>query len=178
MMALTLLTPPAAEPLTLPETKNYLRVSHSADDGLIAELMVSARQMIENRLAMGLIDQSWQQEFCVGEGGRTRLLRTPVSAISAGVEITETGETAIDVAGIKILEPRRGLIETSFRQGMQLRLTFVVGFGDASAVPADMKQALRLLLAHFYENRIADKSVAGLPSEFGSILESYRERQL
>ncbi len=177
-MALTLLTPPIAEPLSLSEAKTYLRVSHSADDGLIAELIIAARQMVETRLAMGLIDQSWQQDFCVGEGGRARLLRTPVSAISAGVEITQTGESAIDVSAIKILEPKRGLIETGFKQGTQLRLTFTVGFGDASAVPADMKQALRLLLAHFYENRIADKSVTGLPSEFGSILESYRERQL
>ncbi len=177
-MALALLTPPIAEPLTLSEAKSYLRVSHNDDDGLIAELIIAARQMMETRLAMGLIDQSWQQVFCVGESGRARLLRTPVRAISAGVEITEAGQSNIDVSGVKILEPKRGLIETGFKQGTQLRLTFTVGFGDASAVPADMKQALRLLLAHFYENPVADKSTIGLPSEFGSILEGYRERQL
>ena len=43
-MALVLQTPPAAEPLALAEVKLHLKVDTAADDALIANLIVAARQ--------------------------------------------------------------------------------------------------------------------------------------
>jgi uncharacterized phiE125 gp8 family phage protein len=60
--------------------------------------------------------------------------------------------------------------------GIELDVT--VGFGDAAAdVPEPLRQAIRLLVAHWYENRglvaAADKSTV-LPSTVAALISSYR----
>jgi uncharacterized phiE125 gp8 family phage protein len=48
-MAAILIEPPASEPLSLAEAKNYLRVQHDADDALIAAMISAARMQAESR---------------------------------------------------------------------------------------------------------------------------------
>ena len=60
--------------------------------------------------------------------------------------------------------------------GIELDVTF--GFGDAAAdLPEPLRQAIRLLVAHWYENRglvaAADKSTV-LPSTVAALISSYR----
>ena len=45
--AINVTTPPAVEPLTLPEAKEYLRVSHDDEDDLISDTIAAARELIE-----------------------------------------------------------------------------------------------------------------------------------
>lgn len=52
-------TPPGAEPLTLEEAKLHLRVSHDAEDALIAEMIVMARQMCETYTGLALMTRSY-----------------------------------------------------------------------------------------------------------------------
>ena len=54
-MSLEIVTPPGAEPLTLAETKAWLRVDHDAEDALIADLIASARGLVEDYLQRCLI---------------------------------------------------------------------------------------------------------------------------
>jgi uncharacterized phiE125 gp8 family phage protein len=60
-MALSLrrATPPAAEPLTLDELKNHLRVDFDDDDALIASLGVAARSKCEDHIARSFITTGW-----------------------------------------------------------------------------------------------------------------------
>lgn len=60
MMALKLITAPNGEPLGVAEVKDYLRVEHTDDDALIADLIVAARQACENFTRRALITQTWQ----------------------------------------------------------------------------------------------------------------------
>ncbi|HWA20765.1 MAG TPA: head-tail connector protein, partial [Caulobacterales bacterium] len=43
-MSITIVTPPASEPLSLAEAKLFLRVEHDAEDDLIAALIGAARE--------------------------------------------------------------------------------------------------------------------------------------
>ena len=45
-MALKLKIPPSAEPLTLAETKSYLKVTGTTDDVLISQIIVALRQKL------------------------------------------------------------------------------------------------------------------------------------
>ena len=59
---LTQLSPPSAEPLSLAEAKLHLRVGAdiTEDDGLIAALIVTARQQAEHRTGRALVSQQWR----------------------------------------------------------------------------------------------------------------------
>src|SRR3954471_23227089 len=50
---------PAIEPVTLQEAKDFARVDGLEDDGLIASLIVTARQLAELATRRALITQTW-----------------------------------------------------------------------------------------------------------------------
>lgn len=58
-MALKQKTPPTSEPVTLSETKAYLRISDADDDAFINALIASVRQRFEEWAARSLITQTW-----------------------------------------------------------------------------------------------------------------------
>ena len=58
-MALKLKTPPASEPVSLSETKAYLRISDTDDDAFITSLITAVRQRFEEWGARSLITQTW-----------------------------------------------------------------------------------------------------------------------
>jgi hypothetical protein len=47
-----------ADPVTLDEAKAFLRVTHGAEDGLIATTLAAARQIIEAELGLALSEAS------------------------------------------------------------------------------------------------------------------------
>src|SRR5690606_41674526 len=59
-MPAILITPPAAEPLSLEDAKNFLRVEHETDDELIAALIAAARGEIELATRRVLLTQTWR----------------------------------------------------------------------------------------------------------------------
>src|SRR5262245_18099340 len=58
-MALVLTSGPAVEPVSLAEAKAHLRVDGSAEDTLIASLIITSRLHVEAALGLALISQSW-----------------------------------------------------------------------------------------------------------------------
>lgn len=54
------LTTPAVEPLSLPDAKHFLDVTHDDDDTLIADLIVAARLQCEHLTGRDFVNQGWQ----------------------------------------------------------------------------------------------------------------------
>ncbi len=70
---------------------------------------------------------------------------------------------------------------TTLRPHDGIRITFVAGYGDdGNAVPDDLKAGLRLLLAHFHENRAAcDQTTdVAVPGAARELLRPYRVMRL
>src|SRR5215468_1358403 len=59
-MTSILLTGPAIEPISLAETKTFLRVEHDDEDQLITALIAGARSHIEAQMQTALITQDWR----------------------------------------------------------------------------------------------------------------------
>ena len=59
-MPLTLITPPAIEPISLVEAKLQAKVDHSDLDTLITVFIKSAREAAEHELGRALITQTWR----------------------------------------------------------------------------------------------------------------------
>lgn len=188
-MPLILNTPPATEPVSLAEAKAHLRVTHADDDAYITSLVVGARRAVEARTGLALIDQGWSQWLdrwpdCAAAS----LSLAPVSAITDIVTYGEDGTPAtydaahyyLDAAskpGRAVIRPGR-LPPLAGRRVNGIEVRFTAGFGALpAAVPQDLKQALLLLVAHWFENR-GDGGAASLPLPAAEILSRHRIARL
>ena len=186
-MALYLNSPPAAEPDPLAEAKALLRIDETAEDTYVSALIVSARVRIEVETRRALITQGWTQTLDRWpDDGVVALRIAPVQGISsvtvrdaAGTpEPVDAAAYALDGQGV----PPRLLINSPVASPATLpagiEITFTAGYGDAATdVPSDIRQALLLLVADWFEHRdplFGSADAARLPEPVSGILSPYR----
>lgn len=171
-MALVLVTPPIEEPVSLDEAQAHLRVEGSEDGLLVERLIKAARQRVETVTWRALCTQTW--DLVLDSFPSTiQLPKGTVSSIgsvtyydSANVLRTLASDqylTDCDSIPARIA-PVSSWPATYERPGA-VRVRFVCGYGRAEDVPEDLKQAILLLVGHFYENR-EPEIVAGSISRF------------
>jgi uncharacterized phiE125 gp8 family phage protein len=167
-----LLSPPAVEPLSLAEAKAFLRVETAEDDALIAALVAAARLHVEARSGLALISQSWRLLLdCWPQNGRVTVRPAPLKALIAARVLDFDGAArALDAqafvsdAGASTLSFMPWTLPVPTRLAAGIEIDVTVGFGDTpSDVPEPLRQAIRLLAAHWYENRAAIAGEAGTP---------------
>lgn len=165
--ALKLVTAPATEPVTTAEAKLHLRVDISTDDTHIDNLVSAARQHVEAWLCRALITQTWDYKLASLPSSRyIELPLAPLVSVTSVTYVPDGGNSttfsssyyAVDADA----EPGRvDLVSTAdwpsdaLRPGLPITVRFVAGYGSASAVPKAIKQAILLLVGHWYENREA-----------------------
>jgi uncharacterized phiE125 gp8 family phage protein len=183
-MAGILLSAPALEPLTLGEAKAYLRVEHDDDDDLIGALIASTRAEIEASTRRALVTQRWRVIRDAWPADQ-RIVLTPAplrELVAARVYDEASVAHALDVQAF--------VLDTSAAPGViwfapwavaspgralaGIELDVECGYGDAASdVPAPLRQAIRILLAHRYENRgLASVSDAG-PASLAALIAPY-----
>lgn len=170
-MAIEVTSQPAVEPLTTAQAKAHLRVDLSAEDALIDAAVIAARTHVENFTRKKLITQTVKLTQTGFNGWGIPLPVGPVQSITS-VEYkspTDGSLTAWDAANYQLVKTAQPIhVAPAFGQTWptaqsdfdNVVVTFVAGFGNASTdVPGDILAAVRLLTAHFYENR--QNEVAG-----------------
>lgn len=180
-----LLTPPAAEPLSLTEAKAFLRVEHSDDDTLIAALIAAARGHVEAFARCALIAQTWRLVLDRWpQSGRIRPRIGPLRALAAA-RLRDAADVATDIAtnGF-VVDHAAGEIAAPpwtlpppRRATAGIELDIEVGFGAAADIPPMLVQALRMLVAHWYENRgliAIGQSVAMMPASVNAMIAAHR----
>lgn len=161
--SLAIVTPPAAEPVSLSDAKAHCRVDHSADDALISAMIVAAREHCEAFTGRAFITQTWDLRVG-GLGYALRIPKAPLSSVSSvkyldanGVE--QTADPSLYVVDAK---PAPGLVTlASGKSWPTLRdvpypvtLRFVAGYGASAAnVPQAIRSAILLMVADLYDNR-------------------------
>ena len=170
MTGLSLITAPAIEPLTLQEAKAHLRVTASDDDSLILALITAVRQSLEGRfgeLQRALITQTWDWFLDCFPASSARPLDVPMPPLQSVTSITytDTDGASQTWSAAKYTVDARSLIgrvmpaynETypETRDVMNaVTVRFVAGFGATAAdVPAPIRHAMLLQIAHLYDNR-------------------------
>jgi uncharacterized phiE125 gp8 family phage protein len=181
-----LLTAPAVEPLTLAEAKAYLRVETPDDDDLIAALIAGARIHVEAETRRALITQSWRlSRDAWPPDGRLAVLPAPLQTMTAVRVYDESNvshaldtQTFVpDLAGSALVFAPWALPMPG-RSAAGIELEVVCGYGGAAAdVPEPLRQAIRLLVGHWYENRgvvAIGHETAVLPVTVAALLAPYR----
>lgn len=157
-------TPPAAEPITTAEAKDHLRVVTDDEDALVASLVKAARQLVERVTNRALVTQTWVLKAdCF-----PTWFEMPLPPLASVVEITYVDpDGATQTLSSSVYEvdttSEPGRVRLAYDQDwpstrahpQSVSVEFMCGFGDAEGVPETLRQAIRLLVGHFYENREA-----------------------
>jgi len=180
-----LLTPPAIEPVSLDEAKAFLRVETSDDDDVITALIAGSRIHVEAQTRRALITQTWRISADAWPAdGRMPILPAPLRSLTAA-RVFDSGNNAHDVdtqafvldLGGSALTFAPWALPAPGRNALGIELDVVVGYGDAAIdVPEPLRQAIRLLIAHWYENRglAALGTVTVLPTTVAALIAPYR----
>lgn len=184
-MALTLVTGPKVEPISLAEAKLHLRVDITDDDTLIRSLIVTARENVEGISRRALITQTWKyilDEF--PEDDEIVLPLPPLQSVASITYKDQDGNASTFSSGDYIVntdaDPGKIVLgygkswpSTSLYPTGAVTVQFTAGFGDAATdVPEKYRQAMLLLIGHWYENREAIATTGAVPKEIPMGVES------
>lgn len=189
-MTLRLITGPATEPVTVARVSAHLNLNHDADSDLITEYIAAARRWVEQYTERALITQQWLlklDEFPASDEPivvpRPRLLTTDflltyTDTDGDSVEL-DSSEVRLDVyAEPGLIYPLYSETWPTTRDDVNVvSVLYKAGYGAASDVPDDIKQAIRILAAHWYKHRepiAAGENIANIPLTVESLLAPYR----
>jgi uncharacterized phiE125 gp8 family phage protein len=187
-----LLAGPAEEPVTLAEAKAWEKVDGADEDALLATLITAARLHLESVTGRALLTQSWRLVLDAWPaGGEVRLPVAPLSELSEIRAFDEDGdghtlglEQFVVVPGdgpVRLLLPNAVAGMPALRQRFGIEIDYVAGFGAAADVPQELKQALLVLVAHWFEHRdavVIAGSGAVIPFGFDRLIAPWREVRL
>ena len=158
-------TDAASEPITLTEAKDQLRETGSAEDTYINTLIKTARQFAEEKTGRGLLAQTWKATLDNGSLPTDSIIELPRPPLQSVTEITyvdsdgATQTLSTDNYTVDSLsEPGRIMFEDmpNIKSTINaLTVEYVAGYSDASEVPAGIKQAILILVEHWFDFREA-----------------------
>ena len=184
-----LLAGPAEEPVSLAETKAFLKVDDGAEDGLITTLIGAARMHVEGVTGRALLAQSWRVVLdCWPDDGVVKLPVTPFMALTE-INAYDAVGTGHEVPLAQFLsEPDRLLLPATvagmplLRERQGIEIDYIAGFGiEPGEVPADIRQAVLLLVGYWHEHRdavIVAGSGSVVPSGFDRMVAGHKRVRL
>ena len=180
--SLIVTVPPAVEPISVADAKNFLKVDFADDDSLISTLITAARERVESASYHRLITQTLQLTldwfpwgnnswYFNGYGygwGRDHWpvieLEPPAQSITSVTYLDPSGALQTLNSSVYRLDPNsrpsrltpalNQIWPATAQEMAAVTVTYVCGFGSTSAsVPAKLLQGMRMLLGHYYDNR-------------------------
>ena len=180
-----LIVGPLVEPLTLAEAKAWLRLDTSDEDDLVTALIVSARAIVEAATRRALISQTWRLAYDAWPAFPVPIRFAPFQSVIA----IRIYDAANNVAAVQPANYRVDAAPDAARviftvpppppgraQG-GVEIDIVVGYGaTAASVPEPLRQAMRMLVAHWFEARGDGAAAASeaLPAPVAALVAPYR----
>ncbi len=187
-MTAALITGPALEPVALADVKAHLRIDSDDEDALLTAAIVSARVHVESATRRALIEQAWR--IYLDAWPRKRFLRLPVAPLISVDAVTIydfAGDPQVvdpdDYEADVVSSPARMVLAATApapvgRAVNGIEIDVTAGYGATSVdVPAALRQAVLMLVAHWYEHRGAvghDLAVLVAPLGFEALIAPYR----
>lgn len=169
---LVLKTPGVKEPVSLAEAKSHMRIDPAlVDNGmdiLIDSLIKTAREYCEGRQNRSYITQTWQMTLDRWPASNyIALPRPPLVSVTSvtyidaddlahTMPVTDYFYDTTSYVGRVILKFGKVWPSETLRPGAAITIEYVAGYGPVGSVtPFGPRQAMLLLIAHWYENREA-----------------------
>jgi uncharacterized phiE125 gp8 family phage protein len=198
---LTITSQPAIEPISLTTALQHLKLGavgdDTAEDAYVEGLIMAVREYCETLQGRAYITRTYELLVPCGctqphRGAATvELPMAPLQEISAMVALDEDNvETAIPpritvVDEVTTIDENGYTVDTTGpvakvaipdmpADAAQLKITYTAGYGDtATDVPTRIRQAMLLLLGHWYQNRqtvITGTIVTSVPQAFEALI--------
>jgi len=179
---------PSEEPITLSEAKSHVGVDIDAWDSDIAAAVATARSMVEGATGRMLVTQTWDGYLDAFPCGCIEVRRAPLVSVSSIVYTDPDGASQtlaadqyqVDAVGVepRIL-PVPGGVWPVARYGTvnAVRVRMVLGYGAASAVPPELKSAIKLIagtLFAYREDQVTGTIVAKSLLASNNLIARYR----
>lgn len=192
-MPLILTAGPAVEPVSLEEAKAHCRIDACAEDTLVSSLVLAARLYVEQSLGLALIRQKWSLYLDAWPGkAHVELPLSPLIGVDAIRLYGQTGSYMTIDPGLFFLDtvsrrPRlvRGVGQAwpvPGRNVNAIEIAFTAGYGaTADDVPMPIRQAIKLLIAHWYEARepvVFGQDANIMPLTVASLIQPYQAVKL
>lgn len=180
------LTAPATEPIPLDEAKFHLRVDHPADDALIQNLIVAAREYAETDTARALAEGGTWRVVVDGAPSAWPIPLNPAPVASVQlVQLVDSAGTDEDITDAvvdllpvpaQLYPPRAGWppAPTTAAPWVRTIIEFATG---TEPPPRDVRQAMLLLVGQWYDSRAAVRTgtiVATMPFGVEHLLAPHR----
>lgn len=185
-MGYTLVTPPAVEPVTLDEQKEFMRVLSDHEDSVVERLISGARAMCQAECRRAFITQTWTADFCSFPRRRGPLM------LGKGAQSVTSVQYYDDANDLTTLDPVLYDVQVSRQLGRvtpavdevwpdyeaqvdAVLVTFVAGFGDdPEDVPSDILIAIQMTAAWLHQHREGGE----LPPHIAAMLSPYKIQSL
>lgn len=178
------------EPVTAAEAKAHMRILNADDDTYIEGLITAARQHAEHYTERAFVTQTWTLKLdrfpdYFGDIRLPKPLLISVSSITY-VDLDGTTQTLSSALYEVDAQSQPARIRPAYGQSWPttrdqfnaVTITYTAGYGAAAtAVPKAIKQAIMIMVAHWYENRepiITGTIVAEVPMSANALLGPYR----
>lgn len=178
-------TQPAEEPIQLPAANFHLRLtSDSADespqfeDTLVAGLIRAARQAAEQYVDRPIAPATYELRRWCFAGCLPSPLQSIVSVsyvAEADGALTELSGAGYELAGTEREPYLRVSYGAAFPSDVRpqddsVRIRFVAGYGVSAPLPEPIRQAMLLMIGHWYTNRESQE----MPLGAQALLDPYR----
>lgn len=173
--ALSLVTGPTFEPLTLEEALDFLRVDNADESPLIEALIAVAREVVEQHTNRALCTQTLRLTRATWPAcdpyNRHAAPRTAITLPRAPLaSVTTIKYYPADGGAQATLDSAAYHVATAYEPGMvalvdgqawpdlavrpdAVEITYGAGYDEPTAVPAILRQTVRFMLSHLYEIR-------------------------
>ena len=157
-------TPAASQVISTAEAKTHLRVDISDDDTYIDTLIATATKLCEDYTNRAFITQTITQEFDYFTSPLMLKVNPVISLTSLKYYDTDENQQTItdNTANFqKDFNSDNAAIYSGLTNSFPsigdtinpIEAIYVAGYGAASAVPDNIKHAIKLMVSHLYENR-------------------------
>jgi len=177
-VALSLVTAPSSEPVTLDDQKAHMRLDGDEDDAYVGSCITAARQWIEGQTKRAIMDQTWDYGIdyiwpvkhgahridfplnpIAAQGSPETVTITYIDADGASQSLASTQFIIANRTHGSYIVPAYGVSWPAVRwQPDAITLRFVAG--DSSTIPVDLKQAVMILATQFFEERDTSKGAS------------------
>lgn len=173
MYSISVLTPPASEPVTVSQLKAQLRLNTTDEDSLLAGMITSARMMFEGRTNRAVMPTQFRQ-YLSSFDSTVYLMRGQVTSIDAVKYYDPSGtlQTSTTYLSDTVSLPAKIWYQTwpstTYTLQPAASVDFTAGWTEP---PALVVQGILLLAAHYFEHRAAweDDHLTELPMGFRSV---------
>lgn len=164
-MATSLVTAATAQPVSIADVKDHVRITHDDQDARLDGYIKAATRYIENISDRQLMTATWRLSLDDFPTWELVLPKPPLQSVSSVQYVDGDGATQTWASSNYIVDtysdpgritPAYGKFWPSPRDQVNaVTIQFVAGYTSAANVPATIRQALLMLVAHWYENREA-----------------------